>query len=235
MVGTMTAGFKYRILVADDDEEALRRTVALLAGEGYVVLTARDGFEALAELRGGTPEIIIAELKMPNMSGFELLGIVRKRFPGVGVIARSGEFTPAGLPVGLLADRFVDKGENSDFELLERVRELLAEAPIRSVQARPESVPTRIPRDQTGYIVITCPSCLRSFSVRVRDMGFGSVLKDSCLHCGADVTYRIDRTVSGAQQTFSEKMDTRLKVSHRAIKDSKELVEESKKRIANAK
>ncbi len=231
----MSSGFKYRILVADDDRVVLGTTAALLANEGYVVMTARDGFEALAELRGGTPEIIVAELKMPNMSGFELLGIVRKRFPGVGVIARSGEFTPAGVPEGLLADRFVDKGENSDFELLERIRELLAERPIRSVQARPENAPAWIPRSGTGYIVITCPACLRSFSVRAREVGFGSVLKDSCLHCSAEVTYRIDRTVGNVEQPFAEKMAARLEVSRRAIRDSKEALEESKKRIAKAK
>jgi len=227
----MTSGFKYRILVADDDEDVLQTTADLLAKEGYVVVTARDGFEALAELRGGTPEVIVAELKMPNMSGFELLGIVRKRFPGVGVIARSSEFSPAAVPEGLLADRFVDKGENSDFELLERIRELLTDRPIRSVQARLENAPTWIPRSETGYIVVTCPSCLRSFSVRAREAGFGSVLKDRCLHCSGEVTYRIDRTVGNAEQPLADRMAARVEVSRRAIRDSREAVEESKKRI----
>lgn len=105
----MAGGFQYRVLLADDDEALLTSTAAVLSQQGYLVLTARDGFEALAELQGGLPEIIISDLKMPNMPGFELLAIVRQRFPSVGVIARSGEFCPVGVPEGVLADKFVQK------------------------------------------------------------------------------------------------------------------------------
>ena len=54
----MANGFKYRILVADDDAALPASTAAALSQEGYLVLTARDGFESLAELQGAVPEII---------------------------------------------------------------------------------------------------------------------------------------------------------------------------------
>src|SRR5512146_1149208 len=78
--------FKRRILIVDDDAALLATTAAALSREGYEVMTATDGFAALAVLRGGMPDVLISDLKMPNMSGFELLAIVRKRFPAIAVI-----------------------------------------------------------------------------------------------------------------------------------------------------
>lgn len=51
--------FSARILVVDDDEALLIAIAAALSKEGYDVRTARDGFEALAVLRGGVPDILI--------------------------------------------------------------------------------------------------------------------------------------------------------------------------------
>ena len=85
-------GFKYRILVVDD-EPLIRQTSAMvLASNGYEVRTAGDGFEALIELRQALPDLIISDLSMPNMSGFELLSVVRRRFPEIPVIAITGKF-----------------------------------------------------------------------------------------------------------------------------------------------
>jgi len=72
------SGFKYRIPVADDDAASLASTAAALSKEGYLVLSARDGFDALAELQSGVPEVVVSELRMPNMSGFELLPLFGK-------------------------------------------------------------------------------------------------------------------------------------------------------------
>lgn len=224
------AGFQYRILLADDDEALLASTAAILSREGYVVLTARDGFEALAALQDSIPEIVVSDLKMPNMSGFELLAVVRQRFPAVGVIARSGEFFPLGTPEGVLADRFVQKGENSDFELIESIHELLPQLPLRTSHAKAEIAPAWIPRSNTNYVVITCPSCLRSSSVRMRDVGSGVVVASSCLHCGAEIKYRLDiATVSETQKpALAERLHKSAEESRRAIADSKKAIEQSK-------
>lgn len=76
-----SGSFPARILVVDDDEALLVTTAAILLREGYDVRTARDGFEALTVLRGSIPDLLISDLNMPNMSGFELLAVVRKRSP----------------------------------------------------------------------------------------------------------------------------------------------------------
>ena len=161
----MATSFAYRILVVDDDETVLETTAAILKNAGYSVNTARDGFEALANLREGIPELLISDLHMPAMSGFELLGVVRKRFPSVIVVATSGQYTPASLPEGVLADRFIPKGDMPPIELLEIVRELIADGPSRPQPVRAEIAPAWLPRSTRGYVVLTCTHCLRSFSI----------------------------------------------------------------------
>ncbi len=192
---TNRSDFAKRVLVVDDDEALLAITTALLKNEGYEVMTARDGFEALACLRGATPDILISDLKMPNMSGFELLAVVRKRFPGMTALARTGEFMPLGQPEGLLADGFLQKGETGASELVEMIGKLLAQSPFRSQPAKPDAAPAWLPRSTTDYVVLTCPMCLRSFSIPRQVVETGVVLKESCVHCGVDVRYRFDPTV----------------------------------------
>ncbi len=58
----MPRSFRRRMLVVDDDETLLATTAAVLSREGYDVETARDGFEALALLRGGLPDLLISDL-----------------------------------------------------------------------------------------------------------------------------------------------------------------------------
>ena len=57
------------------------------------MLCAEDGFEGLAALKQSLPDIIISDLRMPNMNGFEFLSVVRRRFPVIPVIVISGEFS----------------------------------------------------------------------------------------------------------------------------------------------
>jgi CheY-like chemotaxis protein len=63
--------FRYRILLVDDDERIRTTAHALLEAQGYVVLCAADGFEGLSALKQSLPDVIISDLRMPNMNGFE--------------------------------------------------------------------------------------------------------------------------------------------------------------------
>ena len=106
--GDVSPRFKQRILMVDDDEKLLIKLSSLLSREGYELRTARDGFEALSAMRDSAPDLLISDLEMPNMSGFELLSVVRRRFPGVSVIVMSDEFTPASAAM-VLCDQHIEK------------------------------------------------------------------------------------------------------------------------------
>lgn len=69
---------KISILCVDDDPDSLKVLRMSLEEAGYDVLTAESGEEALRLLQTRTAQLIIADLRMPNMNGFELLQEVKK-------------------------------------------------------------------------------------------------------------------------------------------------------------
>jgi DNA-binding response OmpR family regulator len=140
------------------------------------------------------PDVIISDLRMPNMSGFELLSIVRRRFPHVPVIAISGEFAGT-MPVGVLADAFFAKGNYQPEELFTRIAELLHRSPLRPHIAKPDRAPVWFPRNHSNYYVLTCTECLRSFSVEAGP-AMDEVQQAECLFCGAVVRYLLESEVS---------------------------------------
>ncbi len=184
------ANFTYRVLVVDDDEAIRRVAEAVLAHGGYEVRTAADGFEGLALMRKALPDLIIADLKMPNMSGFEFLSVVRRRFPDIPVIAISGEFVGKPTPEGLLADAFFEKGQYSPEQVFINIRSLLAESPIRPHIPKTDKAPAWIPKNGS-YVVLTCTECLRSFSIPEGEAERGSG-RLSCIHCGTDIHFVLE-------------------------------------------
>ena len=182
-------GFKFRVLVVDDEPSVLQIAAALLASKGYEVLTAGDGFEALIQLRQSLPDAIISDLSLPNMSGFELLSVIRRRFPHIPVIAISGEYTGT-TPQGLICDAFFTKGHYTPETLFTRIAELLDQSPIRPHISKPDKAPVWIPKNDAGYFVITCTECLRSFSVP--DDVEGEVRETNCVFCDSKVCYLAD-------------------------------------------
>ena len=156
-------GFNLRVLFVDDDSALRESSALILKSFGYDVRTAEDGFHALVELRSVLPDLIVSDLRMPNMSGFELLSIVRKRFPHIPVIAISGEYFGRGsvLP---LADAFLMKGQYRPEHLAEKIVELIELSPIRPHLPKLDKAPLWIPLNGKDYFVLTCPACLRSFS-----------------------------------------------------------------------
>ena len=184
--GATMADFPYRLLVIDDEPQIREVFQSVLSTEGYEVRVAKDGFAALAQMRGALPDLIITDLKMPNMSGFEFLSVVRRRFPQIPTIAISGEFHPSVEPLGVLADAFFAKPFRSEI-LLAKVAELLRDAPPRPA-IKKDRAPIWVPRNG-DYYVITCNDCLRSFSIPAEKSV--RVLRElrtlECIFCHAQV------------------------------------------------
>jgi UDP-3-O-[3-hydroxymyristoyl] N-acetylglucosamine deacetylase len=81
---------KNKILVVDD-EEALRTVLSTeLEGEGYQVSTAGDGEEAIKILGSQQFHLILLDIKMPNVDGFEVLKFVKQKQPTTKVIMLTG-------------------------------------------------------------------------------------------------------------------------------------------------
>ncbi len=77
----------FRILIADDDEIALDVLSSLLSKEGYPVLTARDGIEAIAILRrDDSIGLVITDLRMPGADGLEVLRNAMRIDPDIAVV-----------------------------------------------------------------------------------------------------------------------------------------------------
>jgi CheY-like chemotaxis protein len=189
--------YPLRILVVDDEQVILSTMRALLETQQWQVRTAEDGFDALRVLRATAPDLIISDLRMPNMSGFEFLAVVRRRFPHIPVIAISGEFIVEHTPPGLLVDAFLQKGGYRPADLFAKIRELVAESPVRPHLAKCTKAPLWIPRRDAAYIVATCPECLRSFPVD--DVSTGSELRTTeCPSCGISVEFLVDAAVLSA-------------------------------------
>jgi UDP-3-O-[3-hydroxymyristoyl] N-acetylglucosamine deacetylase len=81
---------KNKILVVDD-EEALRTVLSTeLEGEGYQVSTAGDGEEAIKILGSQQFHLILLDIKMPNVDGFQVLKFVKQKQPSTKVIMLTG-------------------------------------------------------------------------------------------------------------------------------------------------
>src|SRR5580658_11019572 len=93
-----------RLLIVDDEPSIRFSLSCVLAEIGYDVRSAEDGFSALLEIRNEVPEILLSDLNMPGMSGFELLSQVRRQFPAIQTIAMSGAFHGDEVPSGVAAD-----------------------------------------------------------------------------------------------------------------------------------
>ena len=119
---------KVKILVIDDQEDILRLVEATLVPKGYDVVLAYDGKEGLEKLRETSPDLILLDIRMPGLSGFEVLRTIRERYdtPVIMLTAvRDASSVRDALDIG--ADDYVRKPFKRG-ELLARIRAKLRRA-----------------------------------------------------------------------------------------------------------
>jgi CheY-like chemotaxis protein len=176
------------ILVVDDNPALLGMLEEVFKWNGYTVRTASDGFEALAAIRDRLPDVLLSDLNMPRMSGFELLSIVRRRFPTMAVIAMSGDHSGTLTCRGIAADGFYPKGAIS----IARLFEILSEIDDEGVrQFRRAAAPIWIPgvpihQSDRSTTAVACPECLRAFSHPLNE-GESLLQECHCPHCSSPV------------------------------------------------
>jgi DNA-binding response OmpR family regulator len=142
-----------RTLLVVDDEPTLRETLAYnLEHDGYRVVTAADGREALEQFRAERPDLVVLDLMLPELSGVEVCRIIRQEsdVPILMLTAKDSEVDKVvGLEVG--ADDYVTK-PFSLRELQARVRALLRRSEQQQVAERPAVVDLgRVQADLAGH------------------------------------------------------------------------------------
>jgi len=99
------------ILVVDDESMMRNLLERILTRDGYKVLCAEDGQDALRVLESAAVDIIISDLKMPRMNGFDLLKAVKQKYPGVAMIMMTAYGDTYTVKDALLlgADEYITK------------------------------------------------------------------------------------------------------------------------------
>jgi chemosensory pili system protein ChpA (sensor histidine kinase/response regulator) len=88
------------VMVVDDSLTVRKITSRLLERNGYVVVVAKDGVEALEKLQEAVPDVMLVDIEMPRMDGFDLTRNVR------------ADARLAGLPIVMISSRTADKHQN---------------------------------------------------------------------------------------------------------------------------
>jgi DNA-binding response OmpR family regulator len=113
-----------------EDEPALRELVRVSLEEAYAFVEARDGEEALEQLRVHRPDVLILDLMLPRLNGLEVLAELQGGHESEGVVTlvltAQPEFGQRALELG--ADRVISKPFLPD-DLAAAVRELLQQRP----------------------------------------------------------------------------------------------------------
>ncbi|MGE5338193.1 MAG: response regulator transcription factor [Gemmatimonadota bacterium] len=117
-----------KILIADDEPNILLSLEYLMKREGYEVLVARDGVEALATLRREHPRLVLLDVMMPGKSGFDVCQELRAddsiKDTLVLMLTAKGRDTDVAKGLGVGANAYVTKPFSTK-ELVRKVRELL--------------------------------------------------------------------------------------------------------------
>ncbi len=182
---------KPKLLIVDDEPATRTLLTQIFSSMGHPVNTAEDGFSALEQIRTDVPDILLSDLNMPGMSGFELLSVVRRRIPEIYVIATSGAFTGDAVPHGIAADAFYEKstGLPSLFQIMQSAA--LPEPPHRAGSSASVPIwisPTERDASSKARVLIGCMQCLRAFSLAVDAADF--VIHEAvCVYCGTITHY----------------------------------------------
>ncbi len=126
---------KKTILVVDDKASVRQLLSEYLTEEGFRVLTAVDGHDALLQLHHETPSLILLDIMMPNMDGYQFLRIFREEHQTpVMIITAREEETDAVLGLDLGADDYIIKPFRMR-ELLARIKAILRRSGEKTTEA----------------------------------------------------------------------------------------------------
>jgi CheY-like chemotaxis protein len=100
-----------RVLVVDDDPTILEVVSTFLESKGYSVETSANGQQALESIEQAEFDLVISDIEMAGMNGFELLRRIRESYPKIGIILMTGyeEAHPLSAALRAGADGYISK------------------------------------------------------------------------------------------------------------------------------
>ncbi len=118
-----------RILIVDDEPHILRTLEDLLVAEGYIIYKASDGKRGLEQAESMLPDLIVLDVMMPKMDGFEVLKRLKKssKTMDIPIIMLTVKSTTQDVEQGirLYAEKYISKPFNSEF-LIQEIEKSLA-------------------------------------------------------------------------------------------------------------
>jgi CheY-like chemotaxis protein len=126
---------KTKILIAEDEEAVLEIMSAKVASAGYQVIMARNGKEALEKIQSESPDVVLLDMIMPQMDGFEVLTKLRQNPPSskwipVVVISTLDKVQNIKEGFDLQADHYLAKPCRIE-DILKAIKLMLSLIPIR--------------------------------------------------------------------------------------------------------
>jgi DNA-binding response OmpR family regulator len=127
----------YKILVVDDDKEIVNMLKEKLTKEGYIVSTACDGEDALAKVKTDKPDIILLDLMMPKLNGFETLKQIRDNFQDrwmpIIILSAKAELESVKQCYSMEADHYLTKPCEME-KLLRGIETMISLIPLRKTK-----------------------------------------------------------------------------------------------------
>jgi len=124
----------YKLLIVDDEKDIVETLESRLIKEGYEVVVAYDGEEALLKVKEDNPDIILLDLMMPKLNGFEVLKEVRQNYKDkwrpIIIISAKDELQSVHQSYSLEADHYLTKPCTME-NILRGIRTMISLIPLR--------------------------------------------------------------------------------------------------------
>lgn len=134
-----------KLLLVEDDNNLREIYEARLTAEGYDITTAQNGEEALSVAKDVHPDLIISDVMMPRISGFEMLDILRNtdelKNTKIIMLTALGQAEDRGRADNLGADKYLVKSQVTLEDIVKAAQELLGSNTAEPVEAAPAETP----------------------------------------------------------------------------------------------
>ncbi|HEX8551670.1 MAG TPA: response regulator [Abditibacteriaceae bacterium] len=118
----------HTVLIVEDDNNQRALYAEELGDEGYTILSAPDGREAIRIVESNRPDIIVLDINMPGMDGLDTLNVLLEKAPGIPVIINSAYASYKESFTSWSADAYIVKSSDLS-EMKETVKRLLENPP----------------------------------------------------------------------------------------------------------